>query len=108
MNFDGWLSLAVRLTVALAIGLVLGLIVGAPWAAIAVVLAFYLAMQLLHLLHLLFEAVEALLGSRRLALRHGGRRRKCDGRAGRKNHDQTRFHEFYPTLACDVLVAARG
>jgi two-component system phosphate regulon sensor histidine kinase PhoR len=53
MNFDGWLSLTVRLTVALAIGLVLGLIVGAPWAAIAVVLAFYLAMQLLHLLHLL-------------------------------------------------------
>jgi two-component system phosphate regulon sensor histidine kinase PhoR len=53
MNFDGWLSLTVRLTVALAIGLVLGLIVGAPWAIIAVVLAVYLAMQLLHLLRLL-------------------------------------------------------
>ncbi|HEY4973892.1 MAG TPA: phosphate regulon sensor histidine kinase PhoR [Steroidobacteraceae bacterium] len=53
MNFDGWLSLSVRLTVVLAIGLVIGLIVGAPWAAIAVVLAFYLATQLLHLLHLL-------------------------------------------------------
>src|ERR1700683_954747 len=53
MNFGGWLSLTVRLTVALAIGLVLGLILGVPWAGVAAVLAIYLAMQWLHLLHLL-------------------------------------------------------
>jgi two-component system phosphate regulon sensor histidine kinase PhoR len=41
------------LSLALAIGLIVGLIVGAPWAAVAVVLAIFLAMQLLHLLHLL-------------------------------------------------------
>ena len=53
MNSGGWLSLTVRLSLALAIGLIVGLIVGAPWAAVAVVLAIFLAMQLLHLLHLL-------------------------------------------------------
>jgi two-component system, OmpR family, phosphate regulon sensor histidine kinase PhoR len=53
MNFGGWLSLTVRLAVALAIGLVVGLMLGVPWAGIAAVLAFYLAMQWLHLLRLL-------------------------------------------------------
>jgi two-component system phosphate regulon sensor histidine kinase PhoR len=53
MNFGGWFSLTVRLALALAIGLLLGLIVGAPWAAVAVVLAICLSMQLLHLLHVL-------------------------------------------------------
>jgi len=53
MNSGDWLSLTVRLSLALAIGLIVGLIVGAPWAAVAVVLAIFLAMQLLHLLHLL-------------------------------------------------------
>jgi two-component system phosphate regulon sensor histidine kinase PhoR len=53
MNSGGWLSLTVRLSVALTIGLVLGLIFGAPWAGMAAVLAIALAMQLLHLLHVL-------------------------------------------------------
>src|ERR1700682_3902980 len=53
MNFGGWLSLTLRLTLFRSIGLVLGLIFGAPWAAIAVVLAIYLATQWLHLLRLL-------------------------------------------------------
>src|SRR3984885_3997274 len=53
MNSSGWLSLTVRLSLALAIGLVIGLLLGAPWAAVAVVLAIFLATQFLHLLPLL-------------------------------------------------------
>ncbi|HEY1726702.1 MAG TPA: phosphate regulon sensor histidine kinase PhoR [Steroidobacteraceae bacterium] len=53
MNSGGWLSLMLRLLLAVAVGLVVGLVVGWPWAAVALVLAGFLATQLLHLLHLL-------------------------------------------------------